>query len=131
VHFKGLREAAASGKSWVVGLHDPSSLTGLFLRHDLGPPYVDASLEEHLFLHILPTSGDQTLTDAGTFGPGPGLDVTFGWYGATMHVDVSRNGEELLRREIDTALLPASMHAYLASFSGADITIDDLIAGAP
>ena len=56
--------------------------------------------------------------------------MTYGWYGATMHVDVSKDGSALLHRELDAALLPENMSAFVVDYCGANITIDDVLAGA-
>jgi hypothetical protein len=109
-------------------LYDSTSQTGVLLRRDLNPDYVDASIQDHLFCQVAPTTGSSSFIDLGAFSSGPGLDVTYGWYGATMHVDVSKDGGALLHREVDTTLLPTSMSALIVS-CGADITIDDVLAG--
>jgi hypothetical protein len=131
VHFKDIHEVPGSGRCWIAGMFDAYTGTGMLVRRDLNPDYVDASTQDHLFFHIAPTSGEHSFTDLGAFSAGPGLDVTYARYGSSLHVDISKDGGALLHREVDTSLVSANLDPLIVTYCEANISIEDVLATAP
>jgi hypothetical protein len=126
VHVKGFHELQGSGRCWFIGYVDPTFSTGILVRRDLNPSYVDASIQEHLFASALRTPAE--FVDLGTFGSGPALDITFGWYGHEVDVDVSKDGTYLTHHAFDASFFTPDVRFTLVDYCSANVTVDDLLA---
>ncbi|HKQ69891.1 MAG TPA: discoidin domain-containing protein, partial [Polyangiaceae bacterium] len=126
VHVRNMHEAPGSGRCWYIGYLNSAVRKGVVLRRDLNPNYVPAAVQANMFFHVL--SDAPQYVDLGPFGAGPGLDMTFGFYGNTIQVDVSKDGAFLSRQTTDASFLPSEVRFALVDYCGAKITVDDLLA---